>query len=306
MFLNYYVEGLIIVILTAHIGLSYKCNMHCKHCFVNRYVENDVFYNNYKEILDKLYEKGLCVLFYTYGEPLLSEHFFEVAQYAAQKHLCQILMTNGYYISDNSVVKRIRSVGIKQILISIDSADKAKHDTNRGKEGAWEHAMRAIELAKQQDVIVGIACTITNENYHEIEEIYSIALKKNVDIVSFLRCREDGVLEVLDDIEEYVSQIGNLILRSTHDGIKVMFHDVELIPMLKDLYTQKLLPEEAFNSYVAMCQCTKATNINIAPNGDVYSCDFSLYPIGNCKQESLDTILLRKDPTCSCMRNIVL
>ena len=52
------------MILTLHLGLSYACNMRCKHCFVNK-KRDALDTDTCKNIIDMLYDKGLMVLIYT-------------------------------------------------------------------------------------------------------------------------------------------------------------------------------------------------------------------------------------------------
>ena len=47
------------MILVAHLGLSYACNMRCKHCFV-RHKKEDYVIQHYKEIIDKLKLANKC------------------------------------------------------------------------------------------------------------------------------------------------------------------------------------------------------------------------------------------------------
>ena len=101
-----------------HLGISYACNMRCEHCFVKR--EKDrLTREKITRIIDELYKHGLLVVYYTYGEPLLSKNFFPISEYVAKKGLVQILMTNGSLLSDESA-KRIKEIGISNVYISID------------------------------------------------------------------------------------------------------------------------------------------------------------------------------------------
>lgn len=53
------------MILVAHLGLSYACNMRCKHCFV-RHKKEDYVIQHYKEIIDKLNDiSSLAVCFFS-------------------------------------------------------------------------------------------------------------------------------------------------------------------------------------------------------------------------------------------------
>lgn len=282
------------MISTAHIGVSYKCNMRCKHCFVQKKNRDDVFYMHYKEIIQKLYDQGLYLLFYTYGEPLCSEKFFEVADYVRSKEICQVLMTNGSLITDK-IISKIKKSGINLVYVSIDSIDEAKHDANRGRSGAWEQAVKAIDLLVDNSINTGIACTVTAQNYKEISEIYRFGKDRGINNISFLRCRDNGKMVKFDDNDEYANQIKEIIL--SHDTLSLKIHDPLLLPIINDLYNQSLISEIEYSMYSAMCGCHKKNNINIAPNGDIYRCDFSIIPEGNIE----DKDIALTDEKCTCI-----
>ena len=290
-----------IMINTAHIGVSYKCNMNCQHCFVTRNQDDDVFYDHYAEIIDWLYQHGLSVLFYTYGEPLVTNKFYEVAQYVSGKRICQVLMTNGYEITDNAIIKKIKDVGMKQVYVSIDSIDAHKHDDNRRKKGAWTHAIKALELLAQSDIISGIACTITDRNCNEMCELYKLAQDLKINYISMLRCRIGGKLIKLHDYDCYSNSIKKLVSENQNSKVGIRVHDLSLIPMFKKMLNENQISNNEYKKFEAMCSCHQQYNINIAPNGDVYQCDFALTPVGNITLNTLNNIIDRCYIShCSC------
>jgi MoaA/NifB/PqqE/SkfB family radical SAM enzyme len=218
------------MIFTAHIGLSYICNMNCKHCFVSK--ENDINFN-YKEILDKLYDEGVMVLYYTYGEPLLWSNFYCLAKYATEKNFSQILMTNGSMIVDEYDAKKIKETGIKRVYISIDSIDSKKHDDNRNYIGAYDKAINAIKILKQSDFKVGISCAVNNNNVHELYEIYRLGMGLKVDYISFLRTRINRRMCSIDDAR-YKEEL--LKILKLKNSLKIQLHDFSLNEFLKEVY----------------------------------------------------------------------
>ena len=65
-------------------------------------------------------------------------------------------------------------------MISIDSSIEKKHDMNRGKQGSFGLAVQAIQLLKEQKVNVGIASTITKQNYLELAAIEKLAQENQI------------------------------------------------------------------------------------------------------------------------------
>lgn len=74
-----------------------------------------------KQIISFLYDEGLFYVFYTYGEPLLSDKFEEIATFCKKMGLVQILMTNGSLIDKNKAAF-IKKCGITRVrFYSVDT-----------------------------------------------------------------------------------------------------------------------------------------------------------------------------------------
>ena len=292
------------MIYTAHIGLSYKCNLRCQHCFVHREIDNNFIIDNYKHIIDTLYDNGLFMLFYTYGEPLANKEFFEIAEYVKQKNISQTLMTNGWFIRSQEDVYSLQRCGITRVFVSVDSINSNDHDINRGKKGAWKSAIDAINILVSCGIKTGIACTITDKNYSEIKSIYNLGNDLGVDYISFLRCRVNGYLLKIPNFEVYANSIEEILIDSENKLMKINIHDTDLIPTLQKMQVGKMISEKNCEYYKNMCKCHLDTNINITPNGLVYGCDFSQKILGDLTKDNLSDILKINKKACGCLGGI--
>lgn len=279
------------MINSAHLGLTYKCNMKCKHCFVDVKKDNIKFKNNYKEIIDFLCDKGLFFLNYTYGEALLSDYFFEVASYAKTKNIYQILMSNGFYINDESIVQKLIDNGINQVFISLDSSIEEVHDENRRTKFAWKNAMQALDLLADREIKIGIAFTVRDSNIQEMDSILNIAISKNVDTISFLRERHSKKLAFFQNEKVYFENVRKLIKFDSENKINIKFHDYTIIPIINDLYFKNEINESTYEKYIDMNKCNIATTISIAPNGDAFNCNFIKNKIGNVFESNLEDLI---------------
>lgn len=284
-----------------HLGLSYTCNMHCEHCFVSK-KKDKLSTNDIKKLIDKLYEYGLVMVYYTYGEPLLARNFSEVCQYVKRKGLVQILMTNGSLISQE-VLCDIKENNISNIFISIDDINHEEHDLNRGVDGAYEKALSAIRMCKKAGLKVGISTTITSKNVNHFDKIYALALEEEVNIISFLRERKHGQLVPLT--KEQMTKYQNILYRCMTSGnsIGLNFHDPSLRPWLKDLYDGGHISRNTYNKYDVMCSCHKETTISIAPDGSISACNLAQRTMGNILVDDIEEIIKKyeteKDYICS-------
>lgn len=259
------------MIVNVHLGLTYKCNMHCKHCFVNKMEDTSYVEKHYKEIIDDLYNQGTLILHYTFGEPLLCKSFFDIAEYVHEKGIYQTLMSNGYYI-DEEKAESIKRAGVDLVCVSLDSVDEKKHDMQRGCIGAFKKAVSAIYNLKYAQVQTGIAFTVGEYNVNELDKIYDFALKNSVDHISFLRYRKDHKIPKMSKylFQDYETFCKRIILQ--RDKIKISLHDLELLPMIDELHKSGLITENEYEKYKDMNQCHCKEKLAITPNGEIGRC----------------------------------
>lgn len=281
------VKGRFVMINVLHLGLSYKCNMRCKHCFVNR--KKDVLEEkDYYHIIDSLFEQGLFVLYYTFGEPLMSEYFEKVSSYAKRKGLVQILMTNGSLINEEKI-KIIKENKISKVCVSIDHIEPQKHDDNRNYCGSFDKAVNALQLLKSNGIKTEMSVTVTDNNVECLDEIYALGQSLHVDYISFLRERKDGKNIRLQYESKYFDFFKRRIMRK--EQINVLFHDSNLLPIIRELYNKKNIDELTYERYYEMNCCHSMYTMSVEPNGNVLRCNLIHDVIGNIHTKSLKSIL---------------
>ena len=212
------------IIRYLHLGLTAACNLNCKHCFIKEKESKELSFEKAIAFIDVLEKQGLTHIYYTYGEPLLYHRLFEFSKNIRLKGIYQVLMTNGTQIN-YEVAQKIAASGINRVMISIDSSIEKKHDMNRGKQGSFGLAVQAIQLLKEQKVNVGIASTITKQNYLELAAIEKLAQENQIQYISFLACREQNRIACPLE-KEYIDFVLNSIIENKHYA----FHDLRLIP----------------------------------------------------------------------------
>lgn len=277
------------MINVLHLGLSYACNMRCKHCFVCKKKDN-LSTQIIKEVLTTLArDYGLFIVYYTYGEPLLARNFYETVNIANDLGLVQILMSNGTLI-DRAEAQKLKQSNISQVYISIDSINPKLHDYNRAYEGAHQKAINAIGFLAEAGVKVGIATTLTDSNVNEIEELWEFATSHNVSVLSLLRERKNGKIVPLGDKESwYLDFVKKHIIDSPQSNL--LLHDPTLIPYINYLYKQQLISFDTKDKYVTMNSCHRDTTLSITPNAEVSHCNLCHYLVGNLLDNNISEIL---------------
>lgn len=282
----------LVMIHVLHLGLSYACNMNCRHCFVKK-EEDKLTTDSIKKTLTTLVnEFGLFIVYYTYGEPLFANNFYEIAEHANNLGLVQILMSNGSLITETEVEK-IRKANISQVYISLDSASPNYHNSNRGLFGAHEKAISAIKLLSDASVNVGIATTLTESNVLELDELYNIAVNLNLHAFSLLRERNNGKIVKLANEHFYHSFVEKQL--STEAKCNLLMHDPTVIPFINSLYEKEKISLKVRDKYLTMNSCHCNTTLAITPSGDVSYCNLCAINVGNILTDDIRVILEKED-----------
>jgi AdoMet-dependent heme synthase len=159
--------------------ITRNCNLSCIHCrasATNGPYTGELDTGACLRFLDQIAEVGSPIVILTGGEPLLRPDIFEVARYGTDKGLKMVMAVNGTLITE-PIAKKMAASGIKRISISLDAATKQRHDAFRGVPGAFEGALRGIELAKAAGIEFQINTTITKSNFAEIPKIQELAIQ---------------------------------------------------------------------------------------------------------------------------------
>ena len=159
--------------------LSYRCNLSCKHCYVDVAAEEELSFNELKHILDQLAESGTMYLMFTGGEPLLRRDFFDIAFYARERGFLVMLLTNGTLITP-TVARKIERLEPVSVGISLHGATPGTHDGITRKQGSFVSTIRAIELLKGLGVSVSLQTLLIDSNIHEAEATKRLAQRLEV------------------------------------------------------------------------------------------------------------------------------
>ena len=133
-------------------GLTSKCNSKCKHCYNASGMQEfkGISFEEAKTIVDKLANNGIETINYGTGESGLIGYFWDLVEYTYNKGIIQGLTTNGSSINKNTIgfVKKY----MNDIDVSLDYPDEEDDNDFRGSEKAWEWAINACNLLKENEI----------------------------------------------------------------------------------------------------------------------------------------------------------
>lgn len=178
--------------------VTYRCNLHCRMCDLPlhascqtqaRIAEWDT-----PKMLDIIHEfaaLGVPGIGFTGGEPLLREDIFELLARTRQLGMITHLNTNGWLLGEEQA-RKIVSIGVDSVNISLDGATASTHDHIRQQPGSFDRAVAAVERLVHERKLRGAQVrvkTVTVLDASNIEEVPAmVALSRTLgtDCIEFI------------------------------------------------------------------------------------------------------------------------
>ena len=258
------------------ISYSYACNLNCQHCTASRFRKKEgrkLTPADLRRISDEAHELGLCQFCISGGEPLIFKELDDVIRALQPDKFHLAMSTNGHKMT-KEMARRLKSLGLDKVKISLDDFDEAKHDVNRQDEGAYKKAIDALFNAKEAGLSVVIQTVVTRQN-----------------------CQSGQLIEMAKFAEENDFTVDVLIARATGEwegnyDILINADDAEYLRKAHEQYP--VLHRDTFPSYGMEkgCGCVNAT-LHITQFGDVLPCVYVHIGIGNIFEVSLKEALDR-------------
>ncbi len=161
--------------------LTYVCNARCGIC---NYWKNpsdpkaELTLPQIREGLKKIYAYGCRFINFTGGEPTLRRDLDEIVHFASHLGMWTSLVTNGTLLSRERI-RRLKDVGLDNLVLSLDSLDPCVHDGQRGIEGLHARVLQSLKWIGE-DFLTGhrtggIMCVLADHNMHQVAEIVALA-----------------------------------------------------------------------------------------------------------------------------------
>ena len=146
------------------LAITYRCQNNCGFCYADcaqRKSEMiELSTEQWKRIIDILWQNGVPQIVFTGGEPLLRTDLVELVKYAEQ--FVTGLVTNGRHLA--KIAEELHSVSLDYVQVSLESVDPNIHDKMVGATGAWAETVEGIKAAVKAGIYVTTNTTLTREN----------------------------------------------------------------------------------------------------------------------------------------------
>jgi len=162
------------------------CNLACQHCYASaeaERAEGELSTAEGKVLLDDLAEYGVPVVLFSGGEPLVRDDLTELVAYARERGIRPVLSTNGTLLTPDRA-RALRDAGLAYAGVSVDGLATA-NDTFRGREGAFDAAVRGIEACLDVGLKTGLRYTVTERTVDDLEGVVDLLHDVGVDRFCF-------------------------------------------------------------------------------------------------------------------------
>jgi radical SAM protein with 4Fe4S-binding SPASM domain len=267
------------------LSLTYQCTNHCPQCYLkeNMDIRGTLETQQWKTVIDKLWEIGVPQVVFTGGECLLRDDLVELVMYS--KQFTTGIITNGTLLSSD-LAGKLCDAHLDWIQITLEAASAKIHDEIQGRKGAWEETVSGIKNAVAAGLSVSVNATLSQKNAKELKKLIAFVRKLDVRYVS----------------TNAIINAGRGIAEKEESGLD----EKKLRKILAETQTYAQLHDVVFNWFLPTCyknvnpvelgfgqRCCSACSVNmmIEPNGDVIPCQsWTQQKLGNILSDPWEQI----------------
>lgn len=166
------------------LALTYRCNNNCSHCYNARernYPELDT--QNWKQIIDKLWEIGIPHLVFTGGEPTMRADLPELVRYAELKGFVTGLNTNGRKLANQDFLQDLIDAGLDHVQITLESHTEKTHNEMVLAKGAWQETVKGIKNVVNSKLYFMTNTTLLKNNHEDLPNFLAFTHKLGIPTV---------------------------------------------------------------------------------------------------------------------------
>lgn len=167
------------------IQVTNRCNMTCDFCgFWSRPAPppQELQLADYQALEGELSRLGKFLVSLEGGEPFVRKDLPDIVRIFAARHL-PMLYTNGWYVTPENA-RALFDAGLVQVGVSLDYPDAARHDARRGQVGAFERAVRALDILRRAAPHGGrqvhVMTVLMEDNHHDLEALLELSAAHQV------------------------------------------------------------------------------------------------------------------------------
>jgi MoaA/NifB/PqqE/SkfB family radical SAM enzyme len=248
-------------------ALLNACNLKCVYCRCPEIRTRLLSTGQWRQVIQGLAALGTLRIKFQGGEPTLRPDFRELCAVSQQAGILTAVVTNGFGIAETPALLD----HLDEVVVSLDSPRAELNDELRGPR-CFEHATRAVDLARQRGVRVFVNMVLTQRNLADLEAMLEFCeargARLNGQPATFGRVFYDDRARALALSTLEVQAVHRRLAAWKRDGRAVMFSAGAYEKVLRwpdaDVLT-------AASDGESGCMAGR-DYVHIEPNGDVHPC----------------------------------
>lgn len=162
-------------VIKAQLELTYRCNLHCLHCYTDPYNSKEWFPRELSvteiiRLIDEMAELGIVWLNLTGGEIFQHQHFWDIYDHAYRRGFLLQLYTNGTLFT-RGIIERLQHAPPFTVDISCHSVNEERFDWFTQVPGSFRAFARGLELLKDSGLPFALKTKAMNWNREEMPQI---------------------------------------------------------------------------------------------------------------------------------------
>lgn len=154
----------------AGLELTPYCNLKCLHCYMGDYPQRNLLATEqWKRIIDKLYDAGVFIIYMTGGEIFTKPDFAEIYLYAKKRGFIIELLTNVTLLS-NEIVHLFEEYPPATVSISIYGITEKTYEQVTGIKGSFKAFLSGVEKLRCADIDIELKFIGLKENICDFED----------------------------------------------------------------------------------------------------------------------------------------
>lgn len=271
--------------------LTYNCSEKCIHCynpgasrndeeFSMRNIKNELTLEEYKNIIDQLYEQGLVRVTLSGGDPFSKGIIWDLIEYLFSKNIVFDIYTNGQGLYGKEV--KLAQYFPATVGLSLYSSIPHIHDRITRVNGSWVKTVSVIGKLAALKIPIAIKCCIMRSNCKSYRGVIKIANKYSA--VLQLECN------IFDSVDG--DKCVSTYLRLTPDELKIVLRDKD-----NPLYTGLELENHGARTFdINQNVCGAGySGFCLTPDGKLTLCVSFQSEIGNLRKEKINDILMKTE-----------
>lgn len=272
------------------IEVTYSCSEKCIHCynpgahpkttlFNTRGQYSKLTLEDYKRIINQLYDEGTFKITFSGGDPFSSPYIWEIIDYTYKKGIAFEVFTNGQnLLGKEDKLAMYFPIGIAMSIY----ADSSKiHDAITRVPGSFDKSIEVLRRLHALNIPLTIKCCLMRQNVKYYRGVVEIAKELDAEIQI-----DNRVFDSLDG-----NNNASTCLQLTPNQLNIVYQD-KFCPMfvntdmIKYNWKKRDLEKPACKAGInSMC---------ITPEGNLIPCVCYHKVLGNLKASSLKDILSQK------------